>query len=186
MKRLALTTAFIIAAAAPAFANDQLARSLGLEPGVYSSAELAQIKGALENRETDNSFHVQQLIDRGNGGVVSTQSIASAANDQLARSAGVEPGVFTTAEIAEIKGAVENRESDNSFHVGQLIEGGNSGVVSTQNVGGAGNAQLARSLGLEPGVYSDAELARIKGIAENRETDNSFHLKSVVERASGA
>ncbi len=127
MKRLALTTAFIIAAAAPAFANDQLARSLGLEPGVYSPAELAQIKGAIENRETDNSFHVQQLIGRGN-----------------------------------------------------------SGVVSTQSVGGAGNAQLARSLGLEPGVYSDAELARIKGVAENRETDNAFHLKSVIERAAGA
>ncbi|MGB8622176.1 MAG: hypothetical protein WCD16_05100 [Paracoccaceae bacterium] len=45
MKNLILTSALILGASAPAFAQSQLEMQLGVEPGVYSTAQLAQIKG---------------------------------------------------------------------------------------------------------------------------------------------
>ena len=45
MKRIILTTALLLGAAAPALAQSQLERSLGVEPGRFTSAELAQLQG---------------------------------------------------------------------------------------------------------------------------------------------
>ena len=41
--------------AAPALANDQLARSLGVEPGVYTTAELIQLKDAAEVSDNEGT-----------------------------------------------------------------------------------------------------------------------------------
>lgn len=54
MKTLILSTAILVGLAAPSFANDQLALSLGLEPGRFSAAELTQIQRALE--DDDRTF----------------------------------------------------------------------------------------------------------------------------------
>ena len=43
MKKI-IVTAIALAAATPALANDQLARSLGVEPGQFTTAELAILK----------------------------------------------------------------------------------------------------------------------------------------------
>ena len=174
MKRIAITTALALAIAAPAFANDQLARSLGVEPGVYTTAELATIKGLGESgdsldRETGNVL--AGLFSRG---VVSTQSVGAAGNAQLARSLGLDAGDFTAAELATIKGLVEQRATDDAFAISDLVGRGAGGVVSTQSVAGisAGHAQIARNLGLDPADYSLAELAVIKGQAELDKNDN--------------
>ena len=49
MKLFAATAAIAVALSAPAFANDQLAASLGVEPGVYTTSELAALRNAKEN-----------------------------------------------------------------------------------------------------------------------------------------
>jgi hypothetical protein len=51
MKNLFLTTAVALSLAAPAFASDQLALSLGVEPGVYTTAELADLSRAYEEND---------------------------------------------------------------------------------------------------------------------------------------
>ncbi len=43
MKKI-IATALVLAAATPALANDQLALSLGVEPGQYTTAELVVLK----------------------------------------------------------------------------------------------------------------------------------------------
>jgi hypothetical protein len=165
MKRIIITTALALAVAAPAFASDQLARSLGVEPGAFTAAELATIKGVREggvstDRETANVF--ASLFSRG---VVSTQSVGASGNAQLARSVGVDGNGFTAAELATIKGIAEQRATDDADFFRQI--GANGGFVSTMSVGvSAGHAQLAANLGLDPAEYTLAELAVIKGRAE--------------------
>ena len=52
MKTIALATALVTALAAPAaFASDSLAASLGVEPGIYSTAELVQLSQALSDND---------------------------------------------------------------------------------------------------------------------------------------
>lgn len=141
MNRIVLTTALILAAAAPAFANDQLAASIGVEPGVYSTAELVAIKSSYD---TETGY----VLPAPAGGVAMT--------DQLAASIGVDAGRFSVSELAAIKSSYD---TENGFNL--PAEGG---IVSTQSVGiSAGHQQLAANLGLNAGDFSVAELAAIKG-----------------------
>jgi hypothetical protein len=48
MKRFALSTALVAGLAAPAIASDQLALTLGVEPGAYTTAELIELRRAME------------------------------------------------------------------------------------------------------------------------------------------
>jgi hypothetical protein len=174
MKRIVITTALALAIAAPAFANDQLARSLGVEPGAYTTAELATLKGLGESGDSLDRETATVLASLFSRGVVSTQSVGASGNAQLAQNLGVNAGDFTTAELATIKGITEQRATDDAFALSDLIGRGADGVVSTQSVGGisAGHAQIARNLGLDPADYSLAELAVIKGQAELDKNDN--------------
>ena len=52
MKTLALTTAIAATLAAPAaFASDSLAQSMGVAPGQYTTAELIELRNALEEND---------------------------------------------------------------------------------------------------------------------------------------
>jgi hypothetical protein len=168
MTRIAITTALALAIAAPAVANDQLARSLGVEPGAFNTAELATLKGLAESGVSTDRETAAVLAGLFSRGVVSTQSVDATGNAQLADSLGLDSGAFTAAELATIKGLVEQRTTEDAFAIADRVARGGEGVASTQSVGGisAGQAQLAATLGLDPAEYSLAELAVIKGQAE--------------------
>lgn len=51
MKTLAITASLVAALSAPAFANDTLAASVGVAPGQYSTAELIQLRDAMEDND---------------------------------------------------------------------------------------------------------------------------------------
>jgi hypothetical protein len=106
MTRIALTSALVLALAAPAVAGSQLERTLGVEPGAYTFAELAAIKGSFDS---DTGYRVPER-----DGVVSTQSVASGAKAQLAASLGVSAADYTFAELAAIKGSFD---SDTGYRV---------------------------------------------------------------------
>jgi hypothetical protein len=178
MKTFAFATALALVSAAPAFANAQLARSLGLEPGVYTIAELSAIKGATEERATDNRDFVASLVARTGGGVVSTQSVG--ASNQLAANLGLDAGDFTAAQLATIKGVTEERATDNRDFLASLVSRTGGGVVSTQSVGAS--SQLAANLGLDGRDFTAAQLATIKGVIEERATDNRFFVNDLIVR----
>jgi hypothetical protein len=108
MIRIILRSALALAIAAPAFANDQLAQNLGLEPGVYSNAELATIKGVREgasNSDADTAASLEALYA---DSVISTQSVQGSSGNQLARFLGVDPADYSMAELAVMKGNFED------------------------------------------------------------------------------
>ncbi len=108
MMHIILTSALALAIAAPAFAGDQLARNLGLEPGAYSNAELATIKGVREgasNSDADTAASLEVLYA---DDVISTQSVQGSSGNQLARFLGVDPADYSPAELAVLKGNFED------------------------------------------------------------------------------
>jgi hypothetical protein len=164
MKRAILTSVLALAIAAPAFASDQLARNLGLEPGVYTTAELATIKGVREAASNTDAATAASLEGLFGNGVVSTQSVAGSANAQLAANLGLD-GTYTTADLAVIKGIRESSTTTDVATADALVNAG--GVVSTQSVeNSAAKSQLAAFFGVDAADYSMSELARMKGAFE--------------------
>ena len=125
MKRIALTAALTFALAAPAFANDQLAASLGVDAGDYTVAQLIQLRTAEENND-----HVYANFLRNGGGneVVSTQSFGGQSGSDF---------LLRTLE-----------EDDEHIQAAHIRNGGGAEVVSTQSFGPSSDAVdfLIRSL----------------------------------------
>ncbi|MSU91691.1 hypothetical protein GE300_19100 [Rhodobacteraceae bacterium 2CG4] len=156
MKYFVTTAAAALLIASGAFADDQLARSIGVEPGVYTVAELLQIRAASE----DGDYQLlRQLTKERDTTVLSTQNIgASAASDQFARSVGVKPGTFTTAQMARIRAAIDDDGED--LLVRSLLREKSTATISTQSVGmGPGDDHMARVLGIDGSGMSRAALA---------------------------
>jgi hypothetical protein len=172
LKRLTLAAVLALAASAPSFANTQLSRALGVEPGTLSSAELATLKGLRESGASTDRDTADTLAILFSRGVVSTQSVGASGSVQLAASLGLDPSAFTIAELATIKGITEERATADAAHAAFLAAEGSSGFASTQSVGtSGGHAQLASLLKLDPTAYSLAELAVIKGRSELAQDD---------------
>lgn len=154
MKRILLTSALALTLTGPAFASDQLARSLGVEPGVYSTAELIALRSAYE----DDQFAVANSILNGSA----TDGEASS-NAQFAASVGVDPS-FSTADAAALRSAYE--EGDYATVNFILEAGGIDENVSVSSKSGisAGRAQLAASLGVNASDYSLAELVELRSV----------------------
>lgn len=155
MTRTLIASALVAALAAPAFANSQLENILGVEPGVYTTAELVAIKGSFDS---DTGYNVPER-----GAVVSTQSTGfSQGHIALANDLGVNPADYSTAELVAIKGSFD---SDTGFNVPER-----GGVVSTQSVGiSAGHAQLAANAGVDASAYSVGEILALTAQRDSAE-----------------
>mgnify|MGYP006302228699 FL=1 len=103
------TTALTLAAAAPALASPQLARSLDVAPGAATLAQLVQLKGAVESDDRQQERVIRAEIAEGTPDVrVSGRNAPAGGAAQLARSLGIEPGTATLAQLVQLKGAVES------------------------------------------------------------------------------
>lgn len=112
MKTLALTTAIAAALAAPAaYASDSLARSLGVEPDRFTTAELIELRTAMEDQ---NTVYVNYLLDGGAGPVDSSIALE-----------------FRTRQAVEDQDWIELRH----------LQSGGAEVISTQSFGHNERAQ---------------------------------------------
>ena len=154
MKTLVLSAAIFVGYAVQASASDQLALSLGVEPGAYSLNELAQLKAAMDS---DDQARIRAILNGSEA--ISTQSLGiTPGHQQLAASIDVDPNDFSTAEIVAIRAAIED---DDATRARFLMNG--DAVVSTRSFGfSAGHEQIARSLGVNPADYTLAELTEMK------------------------
>lgn len=154
MKTFALAAIAAVAAAsvaAPAVANDQLARTLGVEPGAYSTVELIQLRQAVEEQDSSRINYI--LSD-------AAEVTGTTPNPQFARSVDA-PGA-SISDIQVILSALEENDSDRA----RFQAGGD--VVSTQSFGvTAGQRQLAATLGVDAAAYSVAELIQLREMIEN-------------------
>ncbi|MFD0979038.1 hypothetical protein [Tropicimonas aquimaris] len=95
------------------------------------------------------------------------------ASDQLAASAGVEPGVYTTNELITLIAAKEKGDWTvvNAILDGNLTD--NSGDDRTS----AGHVQLAESLGVNPAAYATNELVELRRATEEQDQSRVNYLK---------
>lgn len=139
----------------PAMANDQLARSLGVQPGTLTTSELIMLRTA---REEDDHQRIDLLMDRSAADGRSTSSRSAATtpgSDQLARSLGVAPGHYTTAELQMMRVAIEENDAQ---RLAMLLEQPASSADPNTS---AGHARLARAMRVDPADYTTAELSRM-------------------------
>ncbi len=143
--KFAAIAALAIAAsgfAAAANASDQLAASLGVAPGQYTTAQLVQLKAALDDGDSERVAFIA------NG------PVSAAPGSQLAESLGVEPGSLSAADLVALKAAIDHGDPTRiAFLTGE------QGMVTRNAAAGSQNGQLAASLGVEPGTYDNATLA---------------------------
>lgn len=160
-------TALTLAIAAPAFAGNytageaQLAYSVGVEPGVYTVAELTQI----ERAQWENDLVLEQnLLNRVTlGGNVSTRNAPSDGAKQLAAIEGVSANQFSVSQIIRLSDA----DFDNDLILAQEISRENSAIAP---VGiSAGRAQLAATLGVNAADYTLAELVQLDTVNDPRD-----------------
>ncbi|ATI41734.1 hypothetical protein CBW24_06820 [Pacificitalea manganoxidans] len=151
--------ALVTLTAIPASADTaQLARSVGVEPGVYSTSQLVELKGL--SAEEGNQFRVSQILDNPAGEAITRDATVNGHGNvaQLAASVGVEPGNYTLGELTALVGAVG--EGDEQFRVNALRNGSSATATSSAHA-----TQLAASLGVEPGAYSLNQLTLLKQLS---------------------
>lgn len=142
----------------PATASDQLAQSLGVEPGTYDTAQLVRLKSAID--EGDRS-EINAILNGIGGGRVSTKTYGgNAGHQQFAAGLGVSASRHTTAQLQQMQQA---REDDG--HSGRIAAPDSTTVAtfSTRNARTTpGHVQMAQSLGVDPAQHSTADLARMR------------------------
>lgn len=135
----------------------QLARVAGVEPGRYSRAELLQIIDATRQNEPLTAQYFLSGANRASGA-----SNDSAGAVQLARTAGVEPGRFTVAELINL---IEAKRDNDTVTVNYILSGTNR-QGEAEGVS-PGKAQLAALVGVNPADYSLAELVALQPTSDD-------------------
>jgi hypothetical protein len=108
-----LTTAL----AAPALADDELARSPGVEPGLHSTADLILMREARRDNDDlcfDTIAAHAPPADEFAPALGARGRIGGACRAKLARSLGVDPSQYSTAELGLMR--VARREGDELCH----------------------------------------------------------------------
>jgi hypothetical protein len=149
--------------AAPALASsgtDQLALSLGVQPGALTASELTQLQSAIND---DDRTRIDFILDRAAGNVgradTSGAGYVSAGKSQIAAQVGVEAATFSTIDLIRLQDALRSGDEDTAAFI---LNGSDNGDVATdRGTVTPGKAQLAASLGLNAAEYTTAELSKL-------------------------
>lgn len=157
----ALALAVAIPFAGAAFADnggtDQLAKIAGVEPGVYTIAELIQIDLARKTQDEEklefyllgeNRVSRTDFSDRVNPGVA-----------EFAEIEGVSTSLYSAADLIQLSEA----ERENDLEKIEFIKARAEGQYAEPDpyAVSPGKRQLAAVLGLDPAAYTTAELIEI-------------------------
>lgn len=147
MRTTILSTILAIAVAAPAFASpgaDQLARSLGVEPGVYSLSQLVRLNEAFEEGSVSGA-EIARFVTSGGADVVSSSN---------------PTGAITVNEAQLIERA---QIRNYTLSADQILAGlRNDATVSDRGTVSAGKAMIAASLGVNAAEFTTAELVALE------------------------
>lgn len=102
---------------------------------------------------------------------LSAPAFANPGTDQMALQLGVQPGAYTQAQLIQL----ENAYRDNDRTLVEFILSQGNGVASRNDFAAtgvvtAGEAELARSLGVAPGAYSLSELTKLQAAVLDNDT----------------
>ena len=135
---------------AGASSDAQLAASAGVQPGVYTAAELQAIIDAKRDNDTRGVAYVTSGANRATPGA----STDGAGLEQLAHAAGVQPGQYTQAELV---GLIEAQKENDSVRIQYWLTHANRATPDA-NPANPGKVQLAKTLGVNPDDYSMSDL----------------------------
>lgn len=159
---LALTAG--IAAANPGIA--QLAANAGVSPEGFTQAQLIELRQAqLDNDDARVRFILSQA---GDAMTRSDMGAGVASSDaQLAATAGVEPGVYTTNELKRL---IEAKRNNDTQTINFILSGESRADANPASVVTPGQAQMAAVLGVDPSNYTLAELSALfaEHVSDNR------------------
>ncbi|MFM2354718.1 MAG: hypothetical protein RLZZ528_454 [Pseudomonadota bacterium] len=158
-----LLAVLALTVAAPAFANsgtDQLALSLGVQPGALTASELSQLQSAVND---DDQARIDFILARAAGKVsradTAGTAYVSAGKAQIAAQVGVDAAAFSTNDLIRLQDALRSGDEET---VAFILNGSDNGDVTTdRGVVTPGKAQLAASLGLNAAEYTTAELSAL-------------------------
>lgn len=150
---LALTAGF--AAANPGI--DQLAANAGVSPEGYTQAQLIELRQAqLDNDDARVQFIMSQAGDTSM--IRSDMGAGASADAQLAATAGVEPGVYTTNELKRL---IEAKRNNDTQTTNFILSGESRAAANPASVVTPGQAQMAAVLGVDASDYSLSELSAL-------------------------
>lgn len=167
MYRFALATALTLSLAAPAFANQQLANSLGVDANDYSVSQLIALRDAVEDNNWTRVDFIKQSAGDDTASVSSKSSTSTSGTAQLAASLGVEPGTLSLSQLINLRDAEENEDHFRANAIRQQAYESGMSVSSKGSSRSAGVAQLESALNVDPGVYSLAELIELRSAVED-------------------
>ena len=152
MKRFALATSALltVAVAAPAFANDQLAASLGVDSGAYTSSQLIELKAAYDE---DNAARINAILKSGNTDATPSTKGFGTTPAQLADSLGVDASKYSLAELVALKAALAE---DDAPRVNAILSQAGQSSVNNPEVW----LQFGNSVGLDAKTHTPSELVK--------------------------
>ena len=154
MKRTLIAALAVAAISGPALASDSLARSLGVDAGVYTTAQLVELKAA---KADDNHVRIRQIM------------------------AEAEAGGFTgggNGTAIAIASAQSDDDAIRVFGLQNKAEGGSNVTFSTR--GGNDYPQLSASVGVAPGSLSLAELVELKNAQDGNDHDTVYRILASI------
>jgi hypothetical protein len=192
---LATTLAAPMAAQSVSQGEAQLAQTLGVQPGMYSLEQLARLEG-LENDDSQTAAQTRQFILDNPKGPMAMANASGSANmgvgqgeAQLAASLGVEPGIYSLEQLTRLEG-LENEDSVQAAQNREFImanpEGPMAFEMSTEFNGVTmGEEQLARIVGVEPGLYSLDQLARLNRLQDEGTPTAQQNAQDILNNPQG-
>ena len=165
---LAVTAGAAAAMDAPSPGEVQLANLAGVEPGVYSVADLIRLDDSY--RETNSAQEQRFILDEGRDGIAGRANSGfgaistSAGAVHNAATVNVDGGIYTTGEIALID-AADGVTNDRHF-VAFVKDGGLRDNTANVTSSSPAAQQLAGALGLDAGDFTLSQLVRLDSAAE--------------------
>lgn len=137
--------------------QQQLARSIGVAPGVFTLPELARIRDTDEGKR---AAVIDYLISQNRFDLVRRSTAPNSGRATMAAAAGVHPDTATMSQIYRLFSA---KESGDRAAANLVIDeiAGRGGPKPASHVS-PGEAAIAAGLGVDPADYTLAELARMK------------------------
>lgn len=154
MNRFALTSALVLALAAPAFADgkDQMAAQLGVNAADYTLAQLVRLNTAVQDNDADEIAFVKAQAA---GQIPATAGSVQPGQAQLAAQLGVNASDYTLAQLLRLETAVKDNDAQEIAFVKAEADGR---IVSTQGTNSAGHDMMAAILHVNGTNYTTAEL----------------------------
>jgi hypothetical protein len=155
----------------------QHAAALGVDPALFTEADLVALGRAMaENDATTVAWLKNRAIGRG---VTTTPQSTNPGHLQHAASLGVDPALFSEADLVALDRAMDDNDAVTVAWLKNRAIG--RGVTTTPQSTNPGHVQHAASLGVDPALFSEADLMALDRAMDDNDAVTVAWLKKKAE-----